>query len=400
MALRCFLFASFWLAGAGLFWLPPAANDEISGYLEAEARLFPQSPIYPQQRDNNASLAASPEYYHEFENGSSFVCVLFGRLDSADTHRTHADIRELNFLYLADNWELTVGIDRVFWGVTEFYHLADIINQTDLVEELSAEEKLGQPMVHLSVPADWGVVDLFVMPWFRETTFPGWHGRLRFGIPVNTDETIYESAAGQHHVDVAARYSHTIGDVDFGIYQFYGTGREPSLVPGMTSQGGPELRPFYQIISQTGLDAQLVAGQWLFKLESIYRSGQGDGYFSGTGGFEYTLVAVAGTAMDVGILAEYAYDERGNRSGTYYQNDFLLGMRLAANDATGSELLLGAGYDFENRTKLISVEGGRRLNDHLKLTVKSAFFIDVGENDILYDLRRDSFVRLILRYYF
>jgi len=111
-------------------------------------------------------------------------------------------------------------------------------------------------------------------------------------------------------------------------------------------------------------------------------------------------VAVAGTAVDVGILAEYAYDERGSQAFTYYQNDLLFGLRLAVNDAAGSELLLGAGYDFDNQTKLISLEGSRRLSDHLKVTVKSAFFIDVGENDILYDLRRDSFVRLLLRYYF
>ncbi len=399
--IRRFLAAFFWLISVGLlFGLPGAAAHEITGYVEAEGRLFLESPLFSQQRYNNASLAASPEYYHEFENGSSVTGVFFGRLDSADWHRTHADIRELKFLYLADSWELTVGVDRIFWGVTEFYHLVDIINQTDLVEEISAEEKLGQPMVHLSMPADWGVVDLFVMPWFRELTFPGPRGRLRFGIPVNTDDPIYESPAEQSHVDVALRYSHTVGDVDFGIYQFYGTARQPTMVPALTSAGELELRPFYQIVSQTGLDAQLVLGQWLFKLESIYRVGQGDPYYSGTGGFEYTLVAVAGTSMDVGILAEYAYDQRGNQAFTYYQDDLLFGLRLAVNDAAGSELLLGAGYDFENQTKLISLEASRRLSDHFKVTVKSAFFMDVGENDILYDLRRDSYIRLLLRYYF
>ncbi len=393
--------AFFWLLASWLCWGAHGAyGHELTGYLETEGRLFPESPLFEQQRFNDVSLAAAPEYYHAFENGSSVTAVLFGRLDSADRHRTHADIRELKFLYLADDWELTVGVDRVFWGVTEFYHLADIINQTDLVEEISGDEKLGQPMAHLSVPMDWGVVDLFVMPWFREITFPGPHGRLRFGIPINTDDPIYESPAEQSHVDVAVRYSHTIGDVDFGIYQFYGTARQPTMVPALTSLGELELRPFYQIVSQTGLDAQLVLGQWLLKLESIYRVGQGDPYYSGTGGFEYTLVAVVDTSMDLGILMEYAYDQRGNRAFTYYQDDIVFGLRLAVNDAAGSELLLGAGYDFENRTKLVSLEASRRLSDHFKLSVKSAFFLDVGPNDILYDLRRDSFIRLLLRYYF
>ncbi len=389
-----------WLTLATCLMAGTALGHELTGYIEAEGRLFLESPLFEQQRFNNASLAAAPEYYHEFESGSSVTAVLFGRLDSADGRRSHTDIRELKFLYLADDWELTVGVDRVFWGVTEFYHLVDVINQVDLVEELSGEEKLGQPMAHLSVPADWGVVDLFVMPWFRELTFPGPHGRLRFGIPINTDDPIYESPAEQRHVDVALRYSHTIGDVDFGIYQFYGTARQPTMVPALTSLGELELRPFYQIVSETGLDAQLVLGQWLFKLESIYRVGQGDPYYSGTGGFEYTLVAVADTAMDLGILAEYAYDQRGNRAFTYYQDDILFGLRLSVNDTAGSELLIGAGYDFDNQTKIFSLEGSRRLSDHFKLSVKSGFFVDVGPNDILYDLRRDAFVRLLLRYYF
>jgi hypothetical protein len=49
----------------------------------------------------------------------------------------------------------------------------DIINQTDLVENIDGEDKLGQPMVHFSYFGDWGVVDFFLLPYLRERTYPG-----------------------------------------------------------------------------------------------------------------------------------------------------------------------------------------------------------------------------------
>jgi len=391
-----------WIAAllAGQLCTPAAHGHELSGYIEGEMRFFPNAPLCDDQQNNNASLALQPEYYHELKSGSSFTFVPFVRLDSADSRRTHVDIRELNFLYLAERWELTVGIDKVFWGVTEFHHLVDIINQTDLVEALDGEQKLGQHMVHFSVPADWGTLDFFILPWFREMTFPGPGGRLRLETPVDTDHPLYESPAGQSHLDFALRYNRTIGNTDFGIYHFSGTGREPGFLPAVTPAGGLVLRPFYQIIQQTGIDLQTVAGQWLWKLEALHRSGQGPAFFAATGGFEYTFVAVGDTAMDVGLLAEYAYDERGNRAGTFYQNDAMFGLRLTANDAASSEVLIGAILDLENGTKLISIQGSRRIGDRVKLTIDAGFFIDPDPQDILFDLRRDDFLRLQLAVFF
>ena len=65
------------------------------------------------------------------------------------------DIRELNYLLFGETWEVRLGVDKVFWGTTEFVHLVDIVNQTDLVEDVDGEDKLGQPTVNLSVPSDW-----------------------------------------------------------------------------------------------------------------------------------------------------------------------------------------------------------------------------------------------------
>jgi hypothetical protein len=154
-AVIVFMFLLFSLIHA-----PVAVPDEFSGYISAEGRFFFQDPLFPEQKKNNASVAIQPEYYRKWDNGSSFLFVPFARLDSVDSERSHFDIRELNYLWLDDAWELRIGIGKVFWGVTEFVHLVDIINQTDLVEDIDGEDKLGQPMVSLSFPRDWGTVDL------------------------------------------------------------------------------------------------------------------------------------------------------------------------------------------------------------------------------------------------
>ena len=257
----------FLMAGV-VFFAGSAAAHELSGYVEGEVRLFPENPNFLGQRDQSASFAIEPEYYHEFESGSSFIFVPFFRLDSADSKRTHFDVRELNYLWLHDDFELRLGVGKVFWGVTEVLHLVDIINQTDLVENIDGEQKLGQPMVNLSIARDWGTLDLFVLPFFRERTFPGQHGRLRFRFVIDTDQTVYESAAEEWHTDWSARYSHTLGDWDFGIHYFIGTSRDPSFTLGTGSAGNPVILPVYQQIQQTGLDVSYVAGNWLWKLEA------------------------------------------------------------------------------------------------------------------------------------
>ncbi len=197
---------------------PVAVAHELSGYVVVEGRLFLNDALFPDQKRDNASFAIQPEYYHEWESGSSFTFVPFARVDSADPERTHFDVRELNYLYLEDNWELRVGAGKIFWGTTEFVHLVDIINQTDIVENIDGEDKLGQPMVHLSLPRDWGVVDMFLLPYFRKRTFPGKKGRLRAAVIVDTDQARYENTDEERHLDFAIRYSHTIGDWDVGIF--------------------------------------------------------------------------------------------------------------------------------------------------------------------------------------
>ena len=154
----------------------------------------------------------------------------------------------------------------------------DIINQTDLVENPDGEDKLGQPMLMVSVPADWGTLDLFLMPYFRERSFPGRAGRLRGPLRVDTEKAQYESSAEEWHTDFAVSLSRSIGEWDIALSHFYGTSREPSFIAGMDGDE-PVLIPYYEIINQTGLSLQFITGEWLWKFEGIVRKRTGGALF-------------------------------------------------------------------------------------------------------------------------
>ncbi len=377
----------------------PVAAVELSGSVTAEGRFFPHSPHWQKQRDHNGSISIEAELYHQFPGGSSITIAPLVMIDSGDSRRSAFDLREAHFLYVADNWELLAGIGKVFWGATEFVHLVDIINQTDLVKSPDGEEKLGQPMIHLSIPRDWGTLDGFLLPCFRERTFPGRHGRLRSSPAVDTDHAGYESAAGRTHLDLALRYSHSLGNLDFGISHFHGTSREPSLRLDLDPLGRPRLIPFYDQIDQTGLDLQMVAGEWLLKAEALYRSGRGRDFAAATLGFEYTFTAVWGTSMDLGLIGEYVFDDRSDGL-TPYDNDLMLGLRLAVNDAPSTELLAGVIRDIHTSSQIFTLEAGRRFGENTRLSLEGVLFSHMDDADAAAALADDDYIRIELSRYF
>ena len=387
-----------------------AAAGEWQGSVEGEYLWFAQDALFAGQEDSYLSAAVEPEYFHEWNNGYDvFNAKLFYRVDQYDDERTHGDIRELAWLHAASDWEINVGVSKVYWGVTESIHLVDIINQTDLVENLDGEDKLGQPMVNLSLIRDWGVVSMFVLPGFRERTFPGVNGRPRFGVPVDTDNAEYESSAEEKHTDLAIRYSHYIGDWEFGIAHFSGTAREPRLK--RETPTSTVVVPVYEQINQTSLDVQANIGSWLWKLESYIRSGQGDTYTAAAGGFEYTFVGVFGSQTDIGLISEYLYDEREDTIKKViipgepiilspFENDLTIGMRLTLNDAQSTELLASIIEDLDGEGRTYNIEASRRFGDSMTLSIEARGVSDVPLDNALSSFNQDNRIRTKLTYFF
>ena len=392
--------ATFLLIGSllSLSFISQSFAGEWSGYISGEYRAFTDSPADSRQHGNSLSFSIQPEFFTDWDNGNqSFTYVPFARWDEHDEERTHADIRELTWLKAADTWELRVGIRKLFWGVTESSHLVDIINQTDLVEAPDGEEKLGQPMINLALIKDWGTIDLFVLPGFRERTYPGVEGRLRSPLPVDTDNPIYESSQEDRHIDYAARWSHALGDWDIGISYFNGTSRDPLFVP---NAGFTALLPVYNLIEQWGFDLQATLDNWLWKVEVINRSGMGESYYAMSGGFEYTFYGISESQYDLGVISEIMHDDRGYSATTPFADDILLGARLTLNDEQSTEFLMGVIIDSDDSTQLLSLESNRRFGDNWKATLEGQAFINIPDHDLLSGIKKDSYQQLeVVRYF-
>lgn len=405
--------AAFTAALALLCWHGAEAEtvyEEFTGRIAVEGRGFPQSTIHDGQREQSLSLVAEPELYLEGENGNSLTIQPFYRYDSADPRRTHFDVREAYGLFLWEaldsDWELRVGVDKVFWGVAESRHLVDVINQTDVVEHPDLEEKLGQPMAHLTWVNDWGIVELFALPYFRERTFPGRSGRLRTPLLVDTSNPQFESAAEEWHFDMAARYSHSIDIFDFGVAIFDGTNREPNLTLGLDRYGAPVLVPLYEQMRQYSVDAQMTTGPWLVKLEAYWRDGEKDAflveedYAAVVTGFEYTFFGAFDSDTDIGLLGEWLFDERDKRANNPFENDLFAGVRVALNDAASTDFLFGVIQDLDTTTRNLALEANRRLSDNWSLSLEGLAFLNVTSDDPQFGVRKDSFVQAELSYNF
>jgi hypothetical protein len=388
---------------AAQFSVSPARGGEVdlSGNVELQARTFWDDSAWVGQdeRGLQGSIVATTElrWYNEAGNQrASFNPFL--RWDATDDERSLADLREAYWAYEGNDYELLVGLNTVFWGVTESTHLVDIVNQTDFAADIDGEDKLGQPMLQLTLLRDWGEISGYVMPYFRERTFAGREGRFRPPLPVNADSALYESSDEEKHVDLALRYSHYFGDVDVGLNVFSGTSREPRFAPTPDSQS---LLPVYDQIAQVGVDLQYTREAWLWKLEAIARDGATHSFAAAVGGFEYTFYQVAESAADVGVLVEYQYDGRdASEPVTIADNDLFVGARLALNDVQDTAVLAGFSYDTDTGEAFVNIEAERRFGDDWFAELRLRAFSGAEAGDATFWLQSDDYVQLNIARHF
>lgn len=401
--------AAVWCAAA-----PPAIAGEwdVSGEISGELRYFPAGGLYPGQFDHwQPSITAMPEIrWTSGDEKHQFVFIPFARLDGQDDARTHVDLREGYYRYNAEaGWSLTLGAAKVYWGRAESRHLVDIVNQSDSVEDIDDEDKLGQPMANLTLVEEWGKIDFFLMSGFRDRTFSGEGGRLRFGLVVDTDAAIFEADARRNAIDAAIRYSHYLGDWDFGIAGFYGTSREPRLA---IDAANARLLPVYDRIVQGSIDVQYTKDAWLWKAEAIVREGQGDTFFAAVAGVEYTLYQVFGGGADLGLLAEYLHDGRDDgivfesfadapalgalavaaAPFTILEDDIFAGARYALNDPQDTSALAGVIVDASDGTMAMSIEAQRRLGQSWTAEFEARLFFNVDPANIASAFADDDFL--------
>ena len=113
-------------------WPIITTAQEFSGNIAVEALTFRQPGQFAGQMDDNLTLSFEPRWTGDWNDGDdSWSAEFYLRADNKDAGRQHADIRELLWLGLDGDNEWRVGINTMFWGVTESQHLVDVINQID-----------------------------------------------------------------------------------------------------------------------------------------------------------------------------------------------------------------------------------------------------------------------------
>ncbi|MCG8313348.1 MAG: hypothetical protein MI976_09035 [Pseudomonadales bacterium] len=361
--------------------------------------------------DMSSALRYQLTYNTSWNDGAdTFEFIPWFIWDSEDSERRHGDIQDLAWFHVADTWELRTGIRKVFWGVVESQHRVDIINQTDLARNPNGEEKLGQPMINLSLVRDWGILDIYLLVGHRERIFPGEQARFQSrSLPVEWDRAGYAHPDEENHVDAAFRWQHYYGDWEWALSHFSGASRDPILSEEQTLNGREVIIPLYTTIDQTGLEVQYIWGSWIFKGEFISNSGIDDRFTAGTIGFEYTQVGLMETVYDLGWIVEYSADDRGDEAVSLAEHDFFLGGRLSLNDADSSEIVMGVNLDSETDEQLYVLEASKRVAESVKLVI-DAFIITGPENgglnaDFSNDyktqpIRRDDYVQVEAVYYF
>ena len=153
-------------------------------------------------------------------------------------------------------------------------------------------------------------------------------------------------------------------------------------------------------MTQVGLDLQSIVDDWIWKLELIHRDQDVGSFTATTFGFEYTFYGIFGSAIDLGALAEYSYEDRDEGQAGVFDNDLFGGFRFAFNDVQSTEILAGLIVDTDNQSRTFRVEASRRVGASWKLTGELQTFSNIDAADPLSAFAQDDFVLLEMAYYF
>ena len=106
------------------------------------------------------------------------------------------------------------------------------------------------------------------------------------------------------------------------------------------------------------------------------------------------------SGIDVGVILEYHYDERGKDGTSFFDDDIFVGSLLTFNDVQSTAVLAGVVFDRDTGASFLNVEASRRLGDRYTLSAEIRSFIGASEGDLLFGLRKDHYFQLELSRYF
>jgi hypothetical protein len=342
---------------------PATADGELNAKLIADFRFYPNSNAGT--IDSGQSLELNIDAYQDF-GAARGVLELVARIDDQDSGRRILEARQAYISTEIGGFEVYLGNRQEFWGKAESTNIVDVVNQQDAAADQGGAGKLGAPSVSIERYADYGDLQFWYMPNFRELTFNDADAHPSGELPVKAAR--YQRSEGRNADDFAFRFSTVVDDWDLAGSLFYGTARTPIL---SVVDMGTALEPYYAEQRSIGLEAQYTGDATLLKWESLHGKQDGKDFFAAVAGLENTLHGVLDQVWDLGLIAEAQYDGRPQAAAERF---YVAGLRLTLNDAKDTSLLLLTSQDEAKDQSLISFDASRRLNSWSSINFGAKFF--------------------------
>lgn len=131
--------------------------------------------------------------------------------------------------------------------------------------------------------------------------------------------------------------------------------------------------------------------------------GDDDWVLAAVGGVEYTFNDVFESGGDLGLLLEYAYDDRdsGRAPPTIFDNDIMMGTRFSLNDESNFYFEGGVLIDLDHDEQVYVLNMSRRMTDNLTMALEGRIFAngngfleDGLDPVVLSAINRDDYITL------
>ena len=372
-----------------------ALEYKLYGLVQPEFSIFTNGDGKHHQPKDNYSFFTKGNFISYLDGRDAKITIsAIARYDEKDSERRYIDFQKLKYEQYFENYTFKIGNEIIFWGVNESFNIIDIINQSNLAEDMTGTKKLGQPLLSLAYDNNYGTIDLYLMPYFIERKFPSKNGRPRLALEVDQNSITYESSSKEQKLDFALRYSMVYDDYDIGIAHFHGNNRAPQLNINPSTL---KFNPHYTTLSQTSLDIQATKGAWLYKLEALSAKDGNERHLGVAGGFEYTFYGIRDSQSDLGLVIEYSFDDRNSYP---FNNDSVAALRWTKNDINSTSLLAGMFIDMRGNSNRFIAEYEQRINNNIKLFIDATFNGSIDSQDFTYAFEEDSVFSIKLARYF
>jgi len=120
-----------------------AIDYKAYGLIQPEITTFFNGDGRHGQSNSNQSIFVKGTFITYLNNGDQKITInTTGRIDEKDSERSYIDFQKFKYEQYFDDITLKIGNELIFWGVNESFNIVDIINQSNLAEDISGTKKL------------------------------------------------------------------------------------------------------------------------------------------------------------------------------------------------------------------------------------------------------------------